>query len=217
VSGAGDSVVAVLGLGLAAGMPFQKAIGLANVAAGIVVGKVGTATVTRRELDRAFKLAAEDTAVKHKSLDELSEICQKLHADRKRIVLTNGCFDLLHVGHIKLFSASKQLGDVLVVAIDDDDSVKRLKGPNRPVIGATERVGILSALNSVDYVTVFATHDLEKIIATVRPHVLTKGSNYASEKVQGRKVVEKYGGRVELIPIIEDISTSRIIDHIKNK
>jgi D-beta-D-heptose 7-phosphate kinase/D-beta-D-heptose 1-phosphate adenosyltransferase len=131
--------------------------------------------------------------------------------------LTNGCFDLLHVGHIKLFSASKKLGDVLIVAIDDDDSVKRLKGPNRPVIGATERVGILSALNSVDYVTVFATNDLEKVIETVRPHVLTKGSNYASEKVQGRQVVEKFGGRVELVPITEDISSTKIINDIKNK
>jgi len=217
VSGAGDTVVAVLGLGLAAGMPFKNSVGLANIAAGIVVGKVGTATVTRRELNRALKLAAEDTADKHKSLDELAEICKKLHADRKRIILTNGCFDLLHVGHIKLFSASRQLGDVLIVAIDDDDSVKRLKGPNRPVIGATERVGILSALNSVDYVTVFATNNLEKIIESVQPHVLTKGSNYASEKVQGRQVVEKYGGRVELIPITEDISTTKIINNIKRK
>jgi D-beta-D-heptose 7-phosphate kinase/D-beta-D-heptose 1-phosphate adenosyltransferase len=217
VSGAGDTVIAVLGLGLAAGLNFKKAVRLANIAAGIVVGKVGTAAVTRKELALALRQAAEDTVVKNKSLIELVEICKKLHNDRKRIVLTNGCFDLLHVGHIKLFSASKQLGDVLIVAIDDDDSVKRLKGADRPVINSTERVGILSALNSVDYVVVFATNELEKVIESVRPDVLTKGSNYESEEVQGRQIVEKFGGRVELIPITENISSTQIINNIKNK
>jgi len=217
VSGAGDTVVAVLGLGLAAGLNFKKSVELANVAAGIVVGKVGTATVTRKELARAHKQVAEETVAKHKTLTELAEICKKLHNDRKRIVLTNGCFDLLHVGHIKLFSASRQLGDVLVVAIDDDDSVRRLKGAQRPVISSAERVGILSALNSVDYVVVFATNELEKVIKSVRPDVLTKGSNYESEEVQGRQIVEKFGGRVELIPITENISSTQIINHIKNK
>lgn len=217
VSGAGDTVIAVLGLGLAAGLNFKKAVRLANTAAGIVVGKVGTATVTRKELALALRQAAEDTVVKHKSLNELVEICKKLHNGRKRIVLTNGCFDLLHVGHIKLFSTSKQLGDVLIVAIDDDDSVTRLKGADRPVISSTERVGILSALNSVDYVVVFATNELEKVIESVRPDVLTKGSNYESEEVQGRQIVEKFGGRVELIPITENISSTQIINNIKNK
>jgi len=217
VSGAGDTVVAVLGLGLAAGLSFKKSVELANIAAGIVVGKVGTATVTRKELARALKQAAEETVAKHKTLAELAEICKRLHNDRKQIVLTNGCFDLLHVGHIQLFSASRQLGDVLVVAIDDDDSVRRLKGAQRPVIGSAERVGILSALNSVDYVVVFATNELEKIIESVRPDVLTKGSNYESEEVQGRQIVEKFGGRVELIPITDDISSTQIINNIKNK
>jgi D-beta-D-heptose 7-phosphate kinase/D-beta-D-heptose 1-phosphate adenosyltransferase len=217
VSGAGDTVVAMLGLGLAAGLTFKKAVSLANTAAGIVVGKVGTATVTTKELALALKPTADDAFVKHKSLNELTDICRKLHNDRKRIVLTNGCFDLLHVGHIKLFAASKQLGDVLVVAIDDDDSVRRLKGPDRPVISSTERVGILSALDSVDYVVVFATNELEKVIVSIRPDVLTKGSNYESEEVQGRQIVEKFGGRVELIPITEAISSTQIINNIKNK
>jgi len=217
VSGAGDTVVAVLGLGLAAGLTFRNAVKLANTAAGIVVGKVGTATVTRKELALALKQATEDTALKHKTLDELADISKKLRKSRKRIVLTNGCFDLLHVGHIKLFSASKQLGDVLIVAIDDDDAVRRLKGANRPVISSAERVGILSALNSVDYVVVFAASELEKVIEAVRPDVLTKGSNYDWEEVQGRQLVEKFGGRVELIPITADISSTKIINNIKQK
>jgi D-beta-D-heptose 7-phosphate kinase/D-beta-D-heptose 1-phosphate adenosyltransferase len=217
VSGAGDTVVAVLGLGIAAGLSFKESVALANTAAGIVVGKVGTATVSRKELARALRQTADSADSKHKLLQELSELCRKLHNDRKQIILTNGCFDLLHVGHIKLFEASKRLGDVLIVALDDDDSVKRLKGTDRPVITAAERVGLLSALNCIDYVVVFATSELEEVIKAVRPDVLTKGSNYESETVEGRELVEIYGGRVELIPITEAISSTKIINNIKNK
>jgi D-beta-D-heptose 7-phosphate kinase/D-beta-D-heptose 1-phosphate adenosyltransferase len=215
VSGAGDTVLAVLGLGIAAGLPFKTAVSLANTAAGIVVGKVGTAAVTQKELLQALKLTAAETVSKHKTLKELSELCRKLQKDRKRVVLTNGCFDLLHVGHIKLFAASKKLGDVLIVAIDDDASVRSLKGPDRPVISATERVRILSALDSVDYMVVFANSELDKIIEHIRPDILTKGSNYDSEEVLGRDIVESYGGRVELIAITEEISSTQIINTIK--
>jgi D-beta-D-heptose 7-phosphate kinase/D-beta-D-heptose 1-phosphate adenosyltransferase len=217
VSGAGDTVVAVLGLGIAAGYTMREALVLANTAAGIVVDKVGTATVSEKELTAALKQVPEVTADKHKTLAELSDIVRKLAKKGKRIVLTNGCFDLLHVGHVMLLSASKKLGDALVVAIDDDKSVRRLKGPGRPVINETERLRIISALDSVDYVIVFSSHELDKIIRTIRPAVLTKGSNYGTEDVHGREIVEQYGGRVELIPITENISTTRIINTIKNK
>jgi D-beta-D-heptose 7-phosphate kinase/D-beta-D-heptose 1-phosphate adenosyltransferase len=146
---------------------------------------------------------------------ELSTVAQKLQRAGKRIVLTNGCFDLLHVGHIMLLSASKQLGDALVVAIDDDASVKQLKGPGRPVIKAAERLRIISALDSVDYVVVFSSHQLNTLIEILRPAVLTKGSNYGAETVIGRDIVERFGGRVEIIPVTEDVSASRIIKHIK--
>jgi len=217
VSGAGDTVIAVLGLGIAAGQSFKEAVSLANTAAGIVVGKVGTAAISQKELLQALQLTVAETVSKHQSLKELCELCRKLQKDRKRIVLTNGCFDLLHVGHIKLFSASKKLGDVMIVAIDDDDSVRSLKGSGRPVISATERVRILSALDSVDYITVFANSELDKVIESIHPDILTKGSNYDSEEVLGRDVVESYGGRVELIPITEEISTTQIINTIKKK
>ena len=217
VSGAGDTVLAVLGLGMAAGLPLKEAISLANTAAGLVVGKVGTATVSRTELLEASKRSAESFTLKYKSLDEISQLCRKLRKSRKRIVMTNGCFDLLHVGHIRLFSASKQLGDVMIVAIDDDDSVKRLKGAGRPVIGVTERVRILSALDSVDYVVVFATNELDNVIGAIQPDVLTKGSDYDSLEVLGREIVEGYGGHIELIPITEEISAAQIINNIKNK
>jgi D-beta-D-heptose 7-phosphate kinase/D-beta-D-heptose 1-phosphate adenosyltransferase len=217
VSGAGDTVLAVIGLAVAAGHPIKEAVSLANTAAGIVVGKVGTAAVTQKELLEALRLSASDTPPKHTTLRELSELCRKLQKRGKRIVLTNGCFDLLHVGHIKLFADSKSLGDVLIVALDDDDSVRRLKGADRPVIGAAERVRILSALDSVDHVMVFDTSDLDKVIERIRPDILTKGSNYDSEKVLGRDIVERYGGRVELIPVTDGISSTRIINTIKKQ
>ncbi len=218
VSGAGDTVLAVLGLGLASGLPeadFRQAATLANVAAGIVVGKVGTATVSREELKKALEPAIGELAGKQKTLSDLIPIAERLRAEGKTIVMTNGCFDLLHVGHIKLLSASKNMGDVLIVAIDDDESVKALKGEERPIIGSQERLRIISALDSVDYVTLFSTKELEHVIEAVRPDILTKGSNYTTETVLGREIVERFGGRVAVIPITEAVSSTRIINQIK--
>ncbi len=217
VSGAGDTVLAVLGAAIASGAPFQAAAALANTAAGIVVGKVGTATVSRQELETALKPCFSDIAAKSKTVPEIAAIVKDLRKHGKKIVLTNGCFDLLHVGHIMLFSASKQIGDVLIVAIDDDASVKALKEPGRPLIDAKDRVRILSAIDSVDYVVVFASKTLDKLIRTIRPDILTKGSNYTSDQVYGRDLVEKLGGRVELIPVQKDISATRLIDEIKKR
>lgn len=216
VSGAGDTVLAVLGLGIAAGKSFEDSTTLANTAAGLVVGKVGTATISRQELTAALLPTRDSTIFKHKRLSDLPALVQELRKKGKRLVLTNGCFDLLHAGHILLFSASKQLGDVLIVAIDDDNSVKALKGPGRPVIRAKERVRIISALDTVDYVVLFSSEELESLIKIVHPDVLTKGSNYTSEKVLGGKLVEQLGGRVALIPITENISSTSIIDNIKS-
>jgi D-beta-D-heptose 7-phosphate kinase/D-beta-D-heptose 1-phosphate adenosyltransferase len=216
VSGAGDTVLAVLGLGIAAGYSIKEAVALANTAAGIVVGKVGTATVSKTELAAALNLIPALGVDKQKTLAELAGVARKLEKNGKRIVLTNGCFDLLHVGHIRLLSASKQLGDVLIVALDDDESVKRLKGSGRPIINENERLRIISALDSVDYVIVFSSHELKDVIEAVRPAVLTKGSNYGTEAIRGREIVERYGGRVEIIPLTENISSTRIINNIKN-
>jgi D-beta-D-heptose 7-phosphate kinase/D-beta-D-heptose 1-phosphate adenosyltransferase len=216
VSGAGDTVLALLGLAIASDMPFEQGVTMANTAAGIVVGKIGTATVSAPELAAALKRVPTDVGSKQIGFDELTDLARRLKARGKRIVLTNGCFDLLHVGHIRLLTASRQMGDVLIVALDDDDSVKRLKGPQRPVIRSGERVRIISALDSVDYVVVFSSGDLDQVIDAVRPDVLTKGSNYGSDNVSGRSLVERHGGRVELIPITDDISSTRLINSIKN-
>lgn len=215
VSGAGDTVLAVLGLALASGASFRSAAAIANIAAGIVVGKVGTATVSPKELADAVNPPDDVADRKHKGLSELAGIVSELQKQGKKIVLTNGCFDLLHAGHIRLFQASRQLGDVLIVALDDDASVKKLKGAGRPVLLAQERVRILSALDSIDYVVIFATAELPRLIESLRPDILTKGSNYEAAEVFGRDLVERHGGRVALVKVTEEISSSRIIDSIK--
>ena len=215
VSGAGDTVIASLGLGLASGLSLEKAVMLANTAAGLVVGKVGTATITQAELTTAFTKCFDISTLKQVELDEIGGLANNLKKQGKKIVLTNGCFDLLHAGHIMFFSAAKQRGDVLVVALDDDDSVTNLKGPGRPVIRAKERVQIISALDVVDYVLIFSTGELKDLIESLRPDVLAKGSNYKTEEVYGHEIVEGLGGRVVLIPVNEDISSTRIINNIK--
>ncbi len=216
VSGAGDTVLAVMGLAVASGASFEDCAALANTAAGIVVGKVGTATVTKKELAGVISHQGDEFSEKLKNLSECREIIRDLKNRNKKIVLTNGCFDFLHAGHVRLFSASKQLGDVLIVAIDDDESIKKLKGSGRPVIGERERVRILSALDMIDHIVVFSTDDLELLLETLQPDLLTKGSNYTSDEVNGREVVEQLGGRVVLIPIAENISSTDIIKNIKN-
>ena len=215
VSGAGDTVVALLGLALAAGATYKEAMALANTAAGLVIGKVGTATVSQKELKAALQPSFDPAVLKQIPLAELDSLAADLKKKGKKIVLTNGCFDLLHAGHIAFFTQAKSLGDVLIVAIDDDDSVRQIKGAGRPVIHAKERVKIIGALDVVDYVVVFPTDQLKKLIETLKPDVLTKGGNYRQETVYGHEIVEQHGGRVALIPISDDISSTDIINRIK--
>jgi D-beta-D-heptose 7-phosphate kinase / D-beta-D-heptose 1-phosphate adenosyltransferase len=237
VSGAGDTVLAVFGLAVASGASIHDSVVVANAAAGKVVSKAGTATVSKQELASALKIVTgkvgtamvsdqefapllkpDDTTLpaKYKDLSELPALVEDLKKKGKRLVLTNGCFDLLHAGHIMFFSASKQQGDILIVAIDDDESVKILKGSGRPVLHAKERVRILCALDAVDYVVVFPSRELIKLMEIIQPDVLTKGSNYTTTQVFGRERVEALGGKVVLIPVTEDISSTRIIDTIKH-
>jgi D-beta-D-heptose 7-phosphate kinase/D-beta-D-heptose 1-phosphate adenosyltransferase len=216
VSGAGDTVLAVLGLALASGEDTRQAAELANTAAGLVVAKVGTATVSWRELESAVYAQQESVRRKERSIEDLRREIEKLRQRGKKIVMTNGCFDLLHAGHIHLFAESKRLGDVLIVAIDDDKSVTHLKGQGRPIISLNNRLRILSALDQVDFLVVFSTENLRSLIKTIRPDFLTKGSNYTEQEIVGKEIVFSYGGQVARIPVVENISTSRIIDSIKN-
>lgn len=151
---------------------------------------------------------------KIKERKDLPGIIRELKAKRKRIVFTNGCFDLLHIGHVRYLEEAKDLGDVLVVGINSDTSVRKLKGPKRPILPEEERAEILSGLGCVDYVTLFNEVDPLKLITSLRPDVLVKGGDWAREQVVGREVVERSGGEVVIIPFVGKASTSNLIETI---
>lgn len=214
VTGAGDTVLAMLGLALACGAEFADAARLANVAAGIAVGKVGTSTVSPAEIVGSMGFHHGDSDAKIKNLDVLAGIIEAEKARGKRIVFTNGCFDLLHVGHVKYLQKAKSYGDVLVLGLNSDASVRRLKGEKRPLIGEAERAHILAALDCIDYVVIFGEDTPLRLIETLRPAVLVKGGDYTPEGVVGKDVVESYGGRVELVTFVDGRSTTNIIEKI---
>lgn len=209
VTGAGDTFIALLGALLAAGRPFFQCVEMANVAAGIVVGKLGTATVSAGEM-----LDYEGGPRKIYAEEEAAALGTILHGQGRRIVFTNGCFDLLHSGHIQYLQASRAEGDLLVVGLNSDESVTRLKGPQRPLIGEEDRAHLLAALAAVDYVVVFSKDTALELIKAIRPHVLTKGADYTVETVVGHDIVPQWGGQVRLIDLKENRSTSGIIEKI---
>ena len=214
VSGAGDTVVAVMALGLARWRQPLLAARLANLAAGIVVSKIGTAPILRSELSAVLHSLPSARPEKIINLSELRLLAPRLQTQGKRLVFTNGCFDLLHWGHIKFLEESRRLGDILIVALDTDESVRRVKGPCRPVIHQDQRLRMLAALEAVDYVTVFSSEQLPEILAALKPDVLTKGSNYPAAEVIGREVVAGYGGRVVILPITDPVSITGLIRQI---
>jgi len=217
VSGAGDTVVALMALGLAQWGDPAVAATLANLAAGLVVAKVGTAPVFKAELERELGRKGTHLEEKILSLPELRLAVSYLQAQGKKIVFTNGCFDLLHGGHIKFLEDSRRLGDALVVAVDSDASARQVKGPGRPVIGETERLRILAALQAVDYATRFDSHQLPQMLEDLKPDILTKGSNYPQEQVAGREIVQGYGGQVTLLPVTDPVSISELINRIRGE
>jgi rfaE bifunctional protein nucleotidyltransferase chain/domain len=153
---------------------------------------------------------------KLKSLDELSAIAAAARAEGQTVVFTNGCFDLLHRGHVHTLRRAKAAGDVLIVAINSDRSVKSIKAPQRPILPETDRVELIAAMEMVDYVILFDEPDPYKLIASIKPQVLAKGGDWSSEKIIGAEIVEAAGGRVEVIPYLEGFSTTEIIERIKN-
>ena len=213
VSGAGDTVVAVLGAMLAAGSTFEAAMRAANAAAAVVVGKRGTATVSAAEL-RARILPAASLASEEKIVFDWSVLDARLAVWRRqglRIGFTNGCFDLLHPGHIKVLTQARAACDRLIVGLNSDASVARLKGKGRPVQNERARAEVLAALEAVDLVVVFGEDTPLKLIQRVRPKVLVKGADYSRERVVGREVVEAQSGEVILVPLVPGHSTSETI------
>jgi D-beta-D-heptose 7-phosphate kinase/D-beta-D-heptose 1-phosphate adenosyltransferase len=213
VSGAGDTVIAVLALCLCSSLLPETAVELANLAAGIVVGKVGTVPVEKHEVLAALSpqlaLQAENRVV---TREELAQRVAFWKANGERVVFTNGCFDLLHVGHITLLEQARRCGDRLIVAINSDSSVRTLKGSNRPIVSQRERARVLAALAAVDAVVVFDEATPLELIVAVQPDVLVKGGDYRAETIVGAKEMNTWGGEVKIVPLVEGFSTTRLIE-----
>jgi D-beta-D-heptose 7-phosphate kinase/D-beta-D-heptose 1-phosphate adenosyltransferase len=219
ITGAGDMVLSVLGLALASGTGYADAIRLANVAGGLEVEKVGVATVTRAEILRdllpAETGAAGTGANKLLPLPALLGELEQRRRVGQRIAFTNGCFDVLHAGHVQYLQEARAQADVLVVGLNSDASVRALKGPSRPVNPQDARASVLAGLQAVDYVTVFQEPTPAELIRAVRPDVLVKGADYRKEQVVGAEFVESYGGRVHLAAVREGFSTTGLLQRVQ--
>jgi D-beta-D-heptose 7-phosphate kinase/D-beta-D-heptose 1-phosphate adenosyltransferase len=218
ITGAGDMVLSVLGLALAAGANYVDAVRLANVAGGLEVEKIGVATVTRDEI-RADILRGDSTGMgianKVTPVALLTPELKRRREQGQRIVFTNGCFDVLHAGHVQYLHEARSQGDLLVVGLNSDASVRGLKGPSRPVNPVEARAAVLAGLQAVDYVTVFDAATPAELITQVRPDVLVKGADYRRETVVGAEFVESYGGRVHLADLRDGFSTTNILHRLK--
>ena len=212
VTGAGDTVLASLGFALASDMKINDAVEFANLAAGVVVSKIGSATTTVQEIiDHKMSLSVTPSVSRIKNIKEISDICNNLRENKTDVVFTNGCFDIIHLGHIKYLEAAKNLGDVLVVGLNSDRSVKRIKGQTRPINSEYDRAIVLAALKVVDYVVIFDEDTPYELIKLIEPNTLVKGNDYQDKEIVGEDIVNK----VVLVEFVSGKSTSKIIDKIK--
>jgi len=216
VTGAGDMVLAALAATLAAGVDYKTAVQIANIAGGIEVEKFGTATVSIEEMVNELMSRKQKSGSKIRSIDQLTQQLKWHRAHNQKIVFTNGCFDVLHRGHIEFLSFCKKQGDIVVLALNSDKSVKMVKGPDRPINNQLDRAAVLSALESVDYIVIFEEPDPLEIIKKVRPDVLVKGQDWAEKGVVGREFVESIGSKVVLAPLVEGKSTTGVIEKLKS-
>jgi len=214
VTGAGDTVISVLAASLAAGEELPQATALANLAASIVVGKLGTAAISAPELRRVVQkeLGTERGVI---SEDQLKIMIADAREHGESIVMTNGCFDILHAGHVAYLEQAKALGDRLIVAVNNDESIKRIKGEGRPINPVERRMAVLSGLGSVDWVLPFDEDTPERLLKLLQPDVLTKGGDYRINEVVGADIVKNYGGKVEVLNFVDDCSTTAIVNKIK--
>ncbi len=216
ITGAGDMVLGVLGYALASGADWPAAIELANLAGGLEVQRLGVAPLTRRELlSELSRGIASPANAKIVSADRLDQQLRQRRRAGQRIVMTNGCFDLLHPGHVASLQHARTHGDCLVVGLNSDRSVERLKGAGRPIIDEQGRAEMLAALDCVDYVVLFDQTSVAGLVERVKPDVLVKAAQYGPEEVVGHEIVERYGGKVVLAPMRERYSTSGLMDRIR--
>jgi D-beta-D-heptose 7-phosphate kinase/D-beta-D-heptose 1-phosphate adenosyltransferase len=216
VTGAGDEVLAAMAVGLAAGAELREAIALANVAGGLEVEKFGCVPIRRDEILGEILLENHRTLGKVRTLEQLLPELTRRRQRRETVAFTNGCFDLLHRGHVSNFAFCKQHAGILVVGLNSDDSIRRLaKGPDRPIVNQADRAAVLAALADVDYIVVFDDDTPQALIEAVQPDVLVKGGDWQDKTVVGQKTVEARGGKVLLAPLVEGVSTSALLDRIR--
>ena len=215
VTGAGDTVVSVLAMALAGKFNCVDAAKLSNMAASIVVGKIGTAVVTLPEINEYLEEEILRTSKAVLNLEELTKTVSLAKSVGKIVVFTNGCFDLIHQGHLEYLKKAKSKCDFLVLGVNTDASVKKIKGHKRPILNLSERVGILASFNFVDMIISFNDETPIKLIKKIRPEIIFKGSDYKLKEVVGHKEVSSWGGKVELVKYLKGKSTSNILKRIK--
>ncbi|MBA5249525.1 MAG: D-glycero-beta-D-manno-heptose-7-phosphate kinase [Gammaproteobacteria bacterium] len=212
VTGAGDTVLASLGFSLACGYLIDDAVQFSNLAAGVVVGKIGSATATMNEIiEYESSLNKSNSAVHIKTLDEIITLSAELKSKNKRVIFTNGCFDLLHAGHVRYLETAKSFGDVLIVGLNADQSVAALKGEGRPINTQSDRAYLLAALEAVDFVVIFDEDTPYNLIKAIKPHVLVKGGDYEGKEVVGQTIVEE----LKLVQFVKGKSTTKTIEKIQ--
>ena len=212
VTGAGDTVIASIAFALGNDLDIKDAIYFANLAAGVVVGKIGSATTTLDEIyEYEYSLHKSNSTSHIKTFDEIKTLSSKLHNQGKKIVFTNGCFDILHVGHVKYLEVAKSYGDVLILGLNADSSVRKLKGPTRPINTQDDRAYILASLESVDYVVIFEEETPYELIKLIKPHVLVKGGDYEGKEVVGQDIADE----LKLVQFVDGKSTTNTIKRIQ--
>ena len=215
VTGAGDTVISVLATAIADGRPYEEACYLANAAAGVVVGKLGTSTITPTELENTIH-HREETGFGVMDETTLKAIIVEAKARGEKIVMTNGCFDILHPGHVSYLENARKLGDRLIVAVNTDESVKRLKGESRPINDLNARMAVLAGLASVDWVVPFAEDTPQRLIGEILPDLLVKGGDYKPEEIAGSEEVWANGGEVKVLNFENGCSTTNVIKKIQS-
>ena len=217
VTGAGDTVISTLAASLGAGLSLERAMALSNLAAGVVVAKSGTASVSLKELENAIEQNSSNTEHGVLQEAELYPLLERCRSRGETVVMTNGCFDILHAGHVTYLEQASALGDRLLVAVNVDDTVRRLKGKDRPVNKLENRMRMLAALRCVDWVVAFSEDEPTRLICEVAPDILVKGGDNDPDKIPGGDCVLKAGGQVMVLTYVDGISTTKIIDSIKEK
>lgn len=216
VTGAGDTVIATLAAAIAAGHSMPEATALANLAAGIVVGKLGTAAVSAPELRRAI-IAEQGAQRGVVSEEQLLMAIEDARASGERLVFTNGCFDIIHAGHVGYLEEARKQGDRLIVAVNSDASIRRLKGSGRPINPLDRRMAVLAGLEAVDWVVSFDEDTPERLLRRVKPDVLVKGGDYSEDQVVGGNIVKPYGGKVKVLSFYDNCSTTSIVNKIRKQ